>query len=78
MPAPKALTRGRDDQRGSDDEPIRGIERGDWLDVHGVGLCCVVRVHRDGRHMRVDVERASDLRQRTIDLRRRRWRRVER
>jgi len=58
-------------------DPTHGINRGDWLDIAGIGLCCVVRVHRHGKTGRVDVERASDLKPRSIDLRRRRWKRVD-
>lgn len=78
MPAPEPLTRGRREEPVRSDDPTRGVERGDWLDVQGVGLCCVVRVHRHGDRVRVDVERASDLKPRAVDLRRKRWRRVER
>ncbi|MCB9878247.1 MAG: ATP-dependent DNA helicase RecQ [Planctomycetes bacterium] len=52
------------------------VERGDWLDVQGLGLCHVVRVHRRGRTVKADVERLSDLQQRTVDLRRRKWQKV--
>ncbi len=78
MPSPKALTRGRGDAEVAADDPTHGLQRGDWLDVQGIGLCCVGRVHRPGDRARVDVERASDLKARTIDLRRKQWRRVER
>jgi hypothetical protein len=47
------------------------------LDIAGIGLCCIVRVHRHGKNARVDVERASDLKPRRIDLRRRRWKRLQ-
>jgi len=46
--------------------------------VHGLGLCCVVRVHRRGKHWHADVERAADLAAHAIDLGRRRWQRVAR
>ena len=78
MPSPRALTRGRGDAEVAADDPTHGLQRGDWLDVQGIGLCCVVRVHRHGDRARVDVERASDLKARTVDLRRKQWRRVER
>jgi len=78
MPTPAPIARGRREEQVKGDDPTRGVERGDWLDVQGVGLCCVVRVHRHGDRVRVDVERASDLKPRTVDLRRKRWRRVER
>ena len=48
------------------------------LDVRGVGLCCVVRVHRHGKKVRVDVERATDLKPRSFDLHRKQFKRVER
>jgi len=54
------------------------LQRGDWIDVHGLGLCCVVRVHRRGKHWHADVERAADLAAHAIDLGRRRWQRVAR
>lgn len=78
MPTSKPLTRGRREEQVRDDDPTQGLQRGDWLDVQGVGLCCVVRVHRHGDRVRVDVERASDLKPRSVDLRRKKWRRVER
>jgi ATP-dependent DNA helicase RecQ len=77
MPTPRPLTRGRAEQPVDDDDPTHGLQRGDWLDVQGVGLCCVVRVHRHGKNVRVDVERATDLKPRTVDLRRKKWRRVQ-
>ncbi|MFK7742628.1 MAG: ATP-dependent DNA helicase RecQ [Planctomycetota bacterium] len=78
MPAPKPLTKGRSEP-AADDAPSRGpkVERGDWLDIQGIGLCCVVRVHKHNRSTRVDVERASDLKPRSVDLGRRRWKRVK-
>ncbi len=54
------------------------LQRGDWIDVQGLGPCGVVRVHRRGTHWHADVERASDLSSHAIDLRRRRWQRLER
>jgi len=65
------------EDRGADEDPTHGLARGDWLEVAGIGLCCIVRVHRHGKNVRLDVERASDLKPRSIDLRRRKWRRVE-
>jgi ATP-dependent DNA helicase RecQ len=53
------------------------VRRGDWIDVAGLGLCCVQRVHVRGSSLRADVERATDLSTRTIDLERRAWKRVE-
>lgn len=78
MPARKPLTRGRTEARADADDPTRGVQRGDWLDVRGVGLCCVVRVHRHGKKVRVDVERATDLKPRSFDLHRKQFKRVER
>ena len=54
------------------------VQRGDWLEVQGLGLCHVVRVHRRGKSFAADVERAADLTAHAVDLRRRRWRRIER
>ncbi len=54
------------------------VQRGDWIDVQGLGLCCVQRVHQRGTSWRADVERATDLSTRSIDLRRRSWRLVPR
>ena len=53
------------------------VARGDWLDVRGMGLVCVQRVHAGPDLLRVDVELASDLSERSIDLQRARWRRVD-
>jgi ATP-dependent DNA helicase RecQ len=53
------------------------VQRGDWIDVRGLGLCCVQRVHRRGSGWRADVEVAKDLSTRSVDLRRD-WTRVER
>ncbi|HLU38587.1 MAG TPA: RecQ family ATP-dependent DNA helicase, partial [Planctomycetota bacterium] len=52
------------------------LQRGDWIDVRGHGLCAVRRVHVERSGIRVDVERASDLSERTFDLRRVRWKKV--
>ena len=78
LPAPNALTRGRKQPAADPDDPTHGVERGDWLDVQGIGLCHVTRVHRHGKNVRVDVERATDLKPRSVDLRRKRWKRVQR
>lgn len=53
------------------------VARGDWVHIAGLGLCTVLRVHRHSRGVRIDVERASDLTERSVDLSRVRWRRVE-
>jgi len=52
------------------------IQRGDWLDVQGHGLCAVVRVHRTSKGVKVDVERARDLQTFSFALGRLRWRKV--
>ncbi len=81
LPPAKALLRTASpiaptvDDGGHDPAPV---QRGDWIDVQGLGLCCVQRVHRRGRSFVADVERAADLQTRTVDLRRRKWRRIER
>ena len=86
LPEAQPLTRGKqapadaapmDRSVVDDKDPTFGLSRGDWLDIAGIGLCCIVRVHRHGENARVDVERASDLKPRSIDLSRRRWRRVQ-
>jgi ATP-dependent DNA helicase RecQ len=77
MPEAKPLTRGRRDEQIDENDPTKGLERGDWLDIAGIGLCCVIRVHRHGKNVRVDVERVTDLKPRSIDLRKRRWKRVK-
>jgi len=53
------------------------LQRGDWIEVKGHGLCAVRRVHVTSGGVRVDVERAGDLSERSFDLRRIRWRRIE-
>ncbi|MFO1051602.1 MAG: ATP-dependent DNA helicase RecQ [Planctomycetota bacterium] len=55
------------------DDADGALKRGDWIDVQGHGLCAVQRVHRTSRGVRVDVERARDLRSLSFDLRRIRW-----
>ena len=60
--------------RSGDDEEL---QRGDWIEVRGLGLCHITRVHR-GPRTRVDVELARDLSERSIELRKNRWRRVPR
>ncbi len=52
------------------------VERGDWIDVRGHGLCAVIRVHVQGKSIKVDVERAKDLQQRSFNLGKVRWRKV--
>ena len=58
-------------------EPAAPVQRGDWIEVAGHGLCAVKRVHTTSRGVRVDVERAADLVERSFELRRVRWRRVK-
>ncbi|MGE3173216.1 MAG: ATP-dependent DNA helicase RecQ [Planctomycetota bacterium] len=60
------------------DDGAAPVRRGDWIDVQGFGLCCVRRVHVSRGAVRVDVELARDLSERSVDLGRRRWRKVER
>jgi ATP-dependent DNA helicase RecQ len=83
LPAPHPLTRAaagdRDEagDRGAADEPAP-VQRGDWIEVQGLGPCSVQRVHRRGRRFVADVEQASTLTTHTIDLRRRRWQPIDR
>jgi ATP-dependent DNA helicase RecQ len=74
--APRALPRRAPGPDAPDERAP--VQRGDWIEVQGLGPCCVQRVHTDGGRLRADVEVASDLGTRSIDLRRRRWRRIER
>ena len=53
------------------------VKRGDWIKVRGMGLCAVKRVHQHGDRVSVDVELARDLSERSIDLWRARWSKVE-
>ncbi|MEO6595164.1 MAG: RecQ family ATP-dependent DNA helicase [Planctomycetota bacterium] len=57
---------------------VAPVQRGDWIDVVRLGLCCVQSVHRLGSTWRADVERAHDLSSHRIDLGRHRWHCVER
>ncbi|MBX3465075.1 MAG: RecQ family ATP-dependent DNA helicase [Planctomycetes bacterium] len=77
LPAVRPLGRAAGDAAAAATDPAP-VQRGDWIHVRGLGLCCVQRVHRRGNAWRADVERASDLRPRTLDLGRADWRRVER
>ena len=54
------------------------FRRGDWVQVDNRHVGQVVRVEGEGKSLRIVVEDASDLRQRTIDPRRRRVKLVER
>ena len=62
------------DAAGDAGTPVR---RGDWIEVRGMGLCAVKRVHQNGKRVTVDVELARDLTERSVDLWRVRWSRVE-
>ena len=76
LPTARPLARGAgDDTATATAAPVR---RGDWIDVAGLGICCVQRVHRRGDRFAADVERANDLAVHRIELHRRRWTRVER
>jgi hypothetical protein len=75
---PRALPRAATAGDANDAAAGAPLQRGDWIEVQGLGLCCVVRVHERGSSWRADVERASDLATRSVDLRRQRWKRVER
>ncbi len=54
------------------------VERGMWIEVRRFGLCQVQRVHVQGTRIRVDVELARNLEERSIDLWRHDWRLVDR
>jgi ATP-dependent DNA helicase RecQ len=54
------------------------LQRGDWIEVAGLGLCHVQRVERRGRRVLAVVERASDLTTHRLDVGRRAWRPVAR
>ena len=73
----RAVPRTAPGQAGTDaDAPL---QRGDWIDVRGHGLCAVTRVHRSrGGSTRIDVERARDLVQKSFELGRIRWQKIER
>ena len=53
------------------------LRRGDWIRVPGLGLCAVRRVHRRGDRVTADVELARDLSERSVELWRTRWSRVD-
>ncbi len=74
LPSPRPLAR----QAAPGGAAAAPVQRGDWIEVRGLGLCCVQRVHKRGGSWHVDVERASDLATHAVDLTRRDWRRVER
>ena len=68
------IPRGAGSKTRPGDEVVR---RGDWIKVRGMGLCVVKRVHRHKSRVTADVELARDLTERSVDLSRARWRRVE-
>ena len=74
----KSTSRARIAPVASDSVDDLPVQRGDWIEVQGLGLCCVRRVHQSRRGLAADVECASDLSERSVDLDRRRWRKVER
>ncbi|MFY9345502.1 MAG: RecQ family ATP-dependent DNA helicase [Planctomycetota bacterium] len=76
LPAPRPLAATTTAAGGGESEAP--VQRGDWIDVQGLGPCCVQRVHRRGRSFVADVERASDLTTHRVDLKRRQWRVIER
>jgi len=78
LPVARALPRHAAGDGESTPDDAAPVQRGEWIDVQGLGLCHVQRVHRRGSSWRADVERAQDLNTRSIDLHRRRWQRVER
>jgi len=75
LPAARPLARGATAASPADGAPV---QRGDWIDVRGLGLCHVQRVDRRGTRYSATVERASDLTTTRVDLASRAWRRVER
>jgi len=61
----------------ADEPPAKiPVERGQWIEVKGHGMCVVQRVHVHRGKVRVDVERARDLQARSFDLHRVKWRAV--
>jgi ATP-dependent DNA helicase RecQ len=80
LPAPRALPRAAAGSVGEAGAHAANppVQRGDWLDVQGLGLCHVTRVHKRGSSWKADVERATDLTTHSVDLKKRRWQRVER
>ena len=60
-------------------EPASGeLARGDWVQVEGLGLCTVLRVHATPRGTTVDVETHEDLERRCFNIGVAKWRRVTR
>lgn len=70
LPAPRPIPQRAATTVAAEPAPV---QRGDWLEVPRLGLCCVLRVHRRGRRWTVDVELAHDLSQRSLDLSRPGW-----
>jgi ATP-dependent DNA helicase RecQ len=52
------------------------LQRGDWIDVEGLGVCEVLVVHRRRSGTSAEVESATELRRREVDLGKVRWKRV--
>ena len=80
LPAARPFLRATPGAGDADTAPAGNapVQRGDWLDVQGLGLCHVTRVHKRGSSWKADVERASDLTTHAVDLKKRRWQRAER
>jgi ATP-dependent DNA helicase RecQ len=74
LPPPRAVAAAPSRADAANAAPV---QRGDWIEADGLGLCCVLRVHQQRRRWSADVERASDLATHTIDLNAR-WRLVRR
>jgi hypothetical protein len=52
------------------------LQRGDWIDVEGLGVCEVLVIHRRRSGTRVEVESAGELSRHNVDLGKVRWKRV--
>ncbi len=78
LPPPQPVARRAAPADAAGAEGDAPLQRGDWIDVAGLGPCCVQRVHRRGGRWHADVERASDLATRSLDLQRRQWQRIGR
>ncbi len=52
------------------------VRRGDWIEVDGLGLCTVLRVHREARRTRIEVQTHGSLETVVFTADQRRWRRV--
>ncbi len=75
LPPTKALTRDEAAAAPAEGSPV---QRGDWIEVRGLGLCHVQRVDRRGKRYSATVERAADLAKHVVDLAASDWRRVDR